>query len=148
MLRTATLRTLTLFLGLALGLGMLGSLAPSAGAAETTEAARYQPWGKTRAPDQVLRRGCRYYKYRYAVNPPGPDWTAEIFLVEPGGDILSNAVYFPASDPATATRYWRICRSSTTPGRFKMRMKVTWYDNYDQHIGWVKPGYFWLKRPR
>lgn len=149
MLRTATLGTLSLLLGLTLGLGALGS--PSTGATSTTTAdtaTRFKPWGMTRAPDQVLRRGCRYYKYRYAINPPSDDWTAEVFLIEPGGDTLASAVYSPDSDPATATSYWRICRATTTPGRFRMRMKIVWYDNYDGHVGWVKPGYFRLVRPR
>jgi len=143
MLRTATLGTLSLILALTLGLGGSGAL-QQATAAGTT----YQPWGKTRAPDQVLRKGCRNYKYRYAVNPPSSDWSAEVFLIEPGGDILASAVYFPASDPATATRYWRICRATTTPGRFTMRMRVIWYDGYDAHVGWVKPGRFRLVLPR
>jgi hypothetical protein len=147
MLRTATLGTLSLILGLTLGLGVLVGATASAKEASGT-GAKFQPWGKTRAPDQVLRKGCRSYKYRYAVNPPGSDWTAEVFLVEPGGDILGSATYFPASDPATATRYWRICRTTTTAGRFKMRMKVVWYDGFDSHVGWVKPGYFRLALPR
>lgn len=149
MLRTAILGTLSLILGLTLGLGALTPPSMGAAGAEATEpTARYKQWGMTRAPDQVLRKGCRYYKYRYAVNPPSDDWTAEVFLVDPDGDTLTSAVMAPESDPATATRYWRICRASTRPGRFKMRMKIVWYDNFDSHVGWVEPGYFRLIRPR
>lgn len=149
MLRTATLATLSLLLGLTLGLGVIGAPATGVTSPETAErAGTFQPWGMTRAPDQVLRKGCRSYKYRYAVNPPSDDWTAEVFLVDPRGRTITHNGFFPASDPATATRYWRICRATTKPGRFKMRMKITWWDGYDSQVGWVKPGYFRLARPR
>ncbi|MDP2771975.1 MAG: hypothetical protein Q8O61_00340 [Nocardioides sp.] len=161
MLRTAILGTLSLLLGLTLGLGALGSsstgaapaaltgAAASTGTAKTGEgAARFKPWGRTRAPDQVLRKGCRLYKYHYAVKPPSADWTAEVFLIEPGGNTLAHAVYSPDSDPAVGNRHWRICRPTTTPGRFRMRMKIVWYDNFDGHVGWVRPSYFRLTRPK
>ena len=154
MLRTATLGTLSLLLGLTLGLGALGSSSTGATPVSSTastdtadDTARFKPWGRTRAPDQVLRKGCRYYKYHYAVKPPSADWTAEIFLIEPGGNTLAHAVYSPDSDPAVGNRHWRICRATTTPGRFRMRMKIVWYDNYDGHVGWVRPSYFRLTRP-
>jgi hypothetical protein len=122
--------------GLLLAAGLVGS---SAGA--------YEPWGSTRAADQVLKSSCAYYHYRYVIDPPTDDWAAEIFLVGPKGGPIASAALDVNSDPATGKEHFRLCRPSITPGRYKIRMKITYLvDGYDKFEGFVKPSYFRLTR--
>jgi hypothetical protein len=120
--------------------GLLVSAAPAS--------ARHQPWGSTSAENQKLRKGCRYYPYTYRVTPPVDDWVAELFLVGPRGGRVASAAFDRFSDPAVGRARWRICRPSVVPGRFKIKMKVTYLDGYDLHEGWVAPSYFRLSRRR
>jgi len=109
----------------------------------------YKNWGRVRAPDQKLRKGCRLYKFRYRVAPPAGDhWMAEIFLRRPDGVALGYKTYLTDKpDPVSAKRRFKVCRNSTTFGRHKLSMKVTWYDSKNEpHSGWVRPAYFRLKR--
>ena len=123
--------------GLLLAAGLVGS---SAGAA-------YEPWGSTRAADQVLKSSCAHYPYRYRIDPPTDDWAAEIFLVGPRGGRIASAALDVNSDPAAGIEHWRLCRPSLTPGRYKIRMKITYLvDHYDKYGGFVKPSYFRLLR--
>jgi len=113
----------------------------------------FKPWGYTRAPDQVLRSGCHNYRYTYKVDPPGFRWAAEVFLIDPRGVGLASAAFLKGGDPKQGSETWRICRASTKPGRFKMKMKVTYCEERecrsptDPRRGYVKPSYFRLTRP-
>lgn len=126
------------------------SLTPAPFAASRMATPQYKPWGSTRAPDQILRQGCRNYAYAYTINPPDSDWSAELTLLGPSRATVASATFFSDSDPTRAVAKFRFCRAATQPGRFKIRMKVTTYaDDYDLGThGFVKPGYFRLTRPR
>lgn len=149
------MRVITFVLGLVLAASALVVTA-SAVADDVTPAtasAAYKDWGRARAPDQVLRKGCNRYRFHYRVDPPAAaeDWLAEIFLHRPDGTALGYKVYLsdkPEPDPLRATRRFVVCRNSTSFGRHKLRMKVTWYER-DQtpHEGYVKPTYFRMLRP-
>jgi hypothetical protein len=109
-------------------------------------------WGATRAPNQVLRAGCHRYRYHYRIDVP--DWAAEIFLVNPNGRAIVNDIALEATEPSKGWRRWstEICRASTTYGRHKIRMKITWTpdadDPTDDNIdGFVKPSFFRFTRP-
>jgi len=126
--------------------------APATGAAVGYDEDNPKTWGSTRAPDQVLRKGCHRYRYHYRVNVP--DWAGEVFLVNPNGRRIATDVVFVASEPRSGWRRFTtdICRASTPYGRYKIQMKVTWNpdegdptpDNID---GFVKPSFFRMKRP-
>ncbi len=113
-----------------------------------TAHADYQPWGRTAAADQLLKPSCAHYHYRYRISPPRNDWAAELFLMGPRGGHIASAALDVDSDPAVGRESWRLCRPSIIPGRYKIRMKITWLDGYDKHEGWVKPSYFRLQRRR
>jgi hypothetical protein len=128
-----------------------------ASAPSTTAAVRYDEdnphtWGSTRAPDQVLRKGCHRYRYHYRVNVP--DWAGEVFLINPRGRRIATDVVFVASEPRAGWRRFTtdICRASAPYGRYTIRMKVTWNpdegdptpDNID---GFVKNSSFRMTRP-
>ncbi len=122
--------------GLLLAVGLVG---PS------TAQAEFEPWGRTSAPNQVLKPSCSYYRYHYRITPPVNDWAAEIFLSGPNGVKIASAALDIDSDPAAGKLRWRLCRASLKPGRYKMRMRVTWLDGYDKHEGFVPPSYFRLR---
>jgi hypothetical protein len=114
----------------------------------STARAEYVPWGSTSARDQVLKPSCAAYFYRYKMTPPIDDWAAELFLVGPNGVTIQSAALDIDSDPAADRLHWRLCRPSLRPGRYKIKMKVTYLDGYDKYEGWVRPSYFRLLRRR
>jgi hypothetical protein len=122
--------------GLLLAGGLVGSSAVAA----------YEPWGGTHAKDQVLKPSCAHYPYRYRIAPPIDDWAAELFLVGPNGVPIASAAFDVDSDPAVGKAFFRLCRPSVTPGRHKIRMKITYLDGYEKYEGYVKPSYFRLTR--
>ena len=128
--------------------GTCAGLLLAAGSLVPATSVDYVPWGRTAAVDQLLKPGCRHYHYRYRINPPKNDWAAELFLVGPRGGNISSAAFATGSDPAVGRETWRLCRASIVPGRYKIRMKITWRDHYDKYQGWVKPSYFRLQRQR
>lgn len=152
MLRTATLGTLT---ALALGLGVVAAptaqadlldlLSPSS--SSTAEPGSGAEWGSTRAPDQVLRAGCRNYRFSYRINTPNDEWQAEVFFTDPKGRAIAHKIFDAGSDPRADTRTFRTCRPSTTPGRFKIRMRVAYTEGYERHLAFVDPSFFRLTRP-
>jgi hypothetical protein len=123
--------------GLLLAVGLVG---PS------TAQAEFEPWGSTSAPDQFLKPSCASYAYHYRIDPPIDDWAAELFLSGPNGVKIASAALDIDSDAAAGKLHWRLCRASLKPGRYKIRMRVTWLDGYEKHEGYVKPSYFRLRQ--
>lgn len=106
------------------------------------------PLGSTSARNQVLHKGCHGYAYSYRVTPPPytSTWSAEIFLIGPRGGKVGSTYLLSPADPASGKRVWRLCRSTTIPGKYTMRMKVTSIDIYDLHTSWVQPTTFRISR--
>ncbi len=128
-------------LAIVLALSLVG------GATAAAEESRFKPWGTTDGKNAVLKFGCHNYKYIYKVTPPTKEWTAEIFLDDPTGETLASAAFDNYVDPKRGKAFWRICKPSTEPGRFKIRMKVTAYtSSQDYRAAWTKPTFFRLRR--
>lgn len=144
MLRSATLGTLTALVMTVGGVGV-SQAASAAPAADTTGAAS---WGSTKAPDQVLRKGCRNYRFAYKITTPNDEWQAEMFISDRKGRAVASVLADAGSQPRQDVTTFRTCRASTTPGRFKIRMRVTYIEGYEKHVGFVKPSYFRLVNPR
>ena len=126
---------------------------PTTAAAPGYDIDNPKTWGATRAPDQVLKRGCHRYRYHYRIDVP--DWAAEIILVNRRGVEITNDVIFHVTEPRKGWRRWstEICRASTVYGKHRIKMKITWDpdkgsdptpDNID---GWTKVSTFRMKRP-
>ncbi|GEP39533.1 hypothetical protein NPS01_31960 [Nocardioides psychrotolerans] len=145
MLRSATLGTLTTLVVTLGGVGVADATSTTAPTARTTDASS---WGSTRAPDQVLRQGCRNYRFAYKITTPNNEWQAEVFVTDPRGRAIGSVLVDAGSNPRQDVRTFRTCRASTTPGRFKLRMRVTYTVGYEKYVGFVKPTYFRLTRPR
>jgi hypothetical protein len=120
--------------------------------ATPADARTYEPWGKTSASNQVLKRGCHYYYYSYKIHAPTPYWAAEIFLKKPNHRPIASDSLDANSDPSSGRRHWstQFCNPATVkvrPGRFKISMKVTYCQtpsctSETPRAGFVKPSYF------
>lgn len=104
-------------------------------------------YGSSAAERQTLRAGCHGYRFSYRVDAPGDDWMAEFTLFSPSGDALASHTYKQsAGDPRRATRRFRLCDVSTTPGRHTIRMLVTAYDYREVSRRRAEPTRFRLTR--
>ena len=124
--------------------GLLSAAPPAVAAEERPE------WGELRASDQVLRRGCRSYEYRYAIRPPEGTWILEVFLVKRTGRKIASGVFQEGQDPEQDEARFRLCRPGTRAGHFVIQGKLTIQDDHDPAIeteGWITPAHFRLRRP-
>ncbi|GAA4688361.1 hypothetical protein [Nocardioides nanhaiensis] len=103
-------------------------------------------WGSTKAPNQVLKRGCASYRYRYVITPPTDQWAAELFLTGPGGKALAGPAFDAGANPPRGKAFFRLCAPSLRLGRYKIRMKITYQDGFDKFEGFVRPSTFRLTR--
>jgi hypothetical protein len=104
--------------------------------------------GRIWAKDKVLKRGCHNYRYQYKVTPRGYDWSLETYLRDPTGEIIASNALDSFVDRRRGSSTFRFCRYATRPGTFKIRGKLTLYDGYDQHVGWVRPDFFRMRLRR
>lgn len=85
--------------------------------------------GTTSAPSGTLRNGCHRYSYTYAVQVPTEDWTLEISIVDRRGHGVASFAFIGPADEKAQTPTYRLCRNSTVPGRFRIRARLSWYDD-------------------
>ena len=139
------LRTMTARVGTA---AMLASLVVVS-APTSSEAARdFKPWGKASSKNHVLKRGCHDYTYRYKINAPTDQWSAEIFFVAPNGIGLAAATLDTNADKDKGKRKLTVCRHSAQYGRYTIKMKITYSEGRTIREGFVKPTKFRFTRPR
>lgn len=113
----------------------------------SSEAARdFKPWGKVVSKNHVLKRGCHDYTYRYKITAPTDQWSAEIFFVSPDGTGLASAVLDTNANPDRGKQKVTVCRPSTSYGKHRIKMKITYNRNRDVIDGFVKPSSFRFKR--
>jgi hypothetical protein len=126
-----------LFVALVLGCGLLVAAPATAWDAD---------YGRVVRGDGVLEPGCRDYGFRYRLRPGPHDWGAEFFLVGPGREGLGSDVKLSGNDPKRGRGTFEVCRTSTRPGAFRIRGKLTITRGFDQTVRWVKPARFRLHR--
>lgn len=83
-------------------------------------------YARVYAPDGTLLSGCHSYRYSYRVDPPTEIWGLETTLIDPRGTAVASGAFLSGSDPKAGKGYFRFCKPSTTPGRFKIRAKFTY----------------------
>lgn len=132
--------------------GLLGGSSGSGGqtSAQPT-AAQWQKMGGTYSKwKRVLRKGCHDYAYTYNARPPaaaGTEWGLETFLLGPRRGHLASDVILGGANAKHGTRTFRICRSSTMPGKFTIKTKLSYKEEPDQYAGWVRTSHFRLVKP-
>lgn len=133
--------------------GLLGGSSGSGSSSTTAKptAAQWRQMGSTSSKwKRVLRAGCHNYTYNFTVKPPasaGTEWSLETFLIGPRGGHLASDVILGGADAKHGQKVWRLCKSSTVPGRFTISSKLTYNESPDQFHGWVKPSHFRLTKP-
>jgi hypothetical protein len=131
---------------MAVALAGAGLVAACLVAAPATASSEY---GRTAAPDRVLRAGCHNYGYRFRVTAPTDDWTLETFLRDPDGENLASGAFLSDADGHLRHSRFRFCRYSTRPGVFRIRALLTWYGDFgEEHRVWLETSRFRLSRPR
>jgi hypothetical protein len=123
----------------------LGVLAP----ASTAQAVDVKPeWGSVSAENGVLKRGCRSYDYQYAITPPEDGyWDLSVRIVGPTGRTLFFSYLPDGESPQSGTATYRLCRSETRPGIYKLKALVTVQDNDEQVQGRLPKVKFRLRSP-
>ncbi len=103
-------------------------------------------YGRVTRGDGVLKQGCRDYGFRYRLRPGPHDWGAEFFLVGPGREGLGTVNRLSGNARKRGRGHFEVCGTSTRPGRFRIRGKLTITRGFDQTVHWVKPARFRLHR--
>ena len=124
---------------------VLGLLAP----ASIAQAVDVKPeWGSVSAKNGVLKKGCRTYHYSYVVTPPDDGyWDLGVSVVGPAGRTLFYS-YVSHGSPTSGTGSYRLCRSKTRPGLYKLKALVTVQDNNEPVQGRLPTAKFRLRNPR
>ncbi|MGH3347602.1 MAG: hypothetical protein ACRDO4_11525 [Nocardioides sp.] len=138
-------RTKNVLVALTLACGLVLGVLPPPAVAGSAE------YGRTWRKDGVLRAGCHDYRFNYRVRPgnvqPGNDWAVEFFLIDRRGRGVASEVKDSEIDPRRGKGTFGLCPTSTVPGRFKIRGKLSVYDGWAPvEEVWIKPGRFRLRR--
>jgi hypothetical protein len=107
-----------------------------------------QVGGHTAARDGVLRKGCRRYRFSYAVSTPYDDWTLETSVVDPRGKGVASGALIGPSDPRSGALGYTLCRRATKAGRFTITGKLISYDGMEETVVQLPVSTFRLRRPR
>lgn len=106
-------------------------------------------WGSVTAESGALKRSCRNYAYAYDVTAPEQGlWDLNVRLVGPGGRVLWFGYLTEGANPAQGTATFRLCRSKTRPGRYKLKAVVSVQDDNVNTAGRLPTAKFRLSRPR
>lgn len=121
---------------------LLASLLVVASPPSSQAAPDYKPWGTVTSKNHVLKGGCHRYVYRYKITSPTNQWSAEIFFISPNGTGLAASAIDSGSQRAKGKRRITVCRPSTSYGKHKIKMKVSYTEGNDLITGRVKPSSF------
>jgi len=126
---------------------LVGGLLVVAGPGQADADRASDSWGKVSSKNHTLQRGCHRYTYRYEITAPTDDWSAEVFIIGPDGTGLASGIIDTNADPDRGKKKYKLCSPSTTVGRHKIRMKVT-YNPGPRMVadGYVKPAKFRFTR--
>jgi len=107
-------------------LGLLSFQAPATAA----QAAESRPeWGSISAKDGVLKASCRNYRYHYTVTVPDDGyWDLSVRLVDPRGKKVWFGYLYDGADPDSGRETFRLCRSQSVPGVYKLKAVVSVQD--------------------
>ena len=105
--------------------------------------------GSTSAKNGILKRGCRNYRFSYAINPPDAgNWALETFITGPRGKALASDGFMEGFDQTSGSDTYRICRVTTRPGTFKIKAKLSTVEGNDTFEAWLPVTRFRLRAAR
>lgn len=127
------------------GTVVLGLMVPTG----ASQAVDVKPeWGSVSTENGVLKKGCRNYRFTYEVTPPDDGyWDLGVSVVGPGGRTLFYS-YVSDGSPTSGTASYRLCRSKTRPGRYKLKPVITVMDSNETTQGRLQTVKFRLRDPR
>lgn len=138
--------------GMAWRFGLIGLISVLTGTLLPGAASAVEPkpeWGTVSADNAVLKPRCRNYPYSYTVTAPEDGyWDLNVSLVGPGGRVLWFGYLSEDANPDTGTATFRLCRSETRPGRFRLKAVVSVQDNNDNIAGKLDTARFRLRKAR
>ncbi|WP_210504015.1 hypothetical protein [Nocardioides xinjiangensis] len=112
----------------------------------TAEVQQVEVSGTLSAADGRLRRGCKDYRYAYAVVSESEDWTFDITLQDRfDRGVNSQSLLGPYDDEAGVLTY-RLCRRATSPGRFTLTGRLTAYEGTSKETSVTVTESFRLRR--
>jgi hypothetical protein len=134
----------------AIGIGLVVAVVLGLAPASTAQAVDVKPeWGSVSAEDGILKRGCRTYEYQYAITPPTDGyWDLSVRVVGPSGRTLFFSYQPDGESALSGTATYRLCRSETRPGLYKLKALVTVQDNDEQVQGRLPTERFRLRDRR
>ena len=135
-------------IGIGLVVAVLMSLTAPEGAAQAVGSR--PEWGSVSAKGGVLKASCRDYRYRYEVTAPGDGyWDLSVRLVDPRGKKVWFGYLYDGANPDAGTATFRLCRSQSVPGVYKLKAVVTVQDFADAETkGRLKTARFRLRAQR
>lgn len=75
-----------------------------------------------------MRKGCKPYRYAYAVDTATHDWTFDITLQDRRGKGANAQSLLGPNDDQAGILDYRLCRWATKPGRFTLTGTLTAYE--------------------
>lgn len=115
----------------------------------STPAEVHPEWGSTTGHDARIKKGCRPYRYDYAITPPEGYWSLETFLIGPRGTEYASGYFLTGEDPLAGPGVFRLCRRALEAGRFTIRARVTVGDDFTGYTeGWLPDSTFRLRPKR
>ena len=103
--------------------------------------------GALDAPDGRLKRGCKDYRYAYAVITETDDWTFDITMQDRRGKGVNSQSLLGPNDGEAGVLTFRLCRWATVAGRFTLSGVLVSYDG-DRETSVTVTETFRLRRTR
>lgn len=80
------------------------------------------------AADGRLKRGCKDYRYAYAVTTASDDWSFDISMRDSTGRGVNAQSLLGPNDPKSGVLTYRLCRWSAEPGVYTITGTAIAYD--------------------
>ena len=120
---------------------------PATGGGTEPTTAQVEVAGALDAPDGRLKRGCKDYRYAYAVTTNSDDWTFDITMQDRRGKGVNSQSLLGPNDDEAGVLTFRLCRWATVAGRFTLSGVLVSYDG-DRETSVTVTETFRLRRTR
>ncbi|CAN5286369.1 hypothetical protein BH09ACT10_BH09ACT10_24260 [soil metagenome] len=84
--------------------------------------------GRISIRDGTITSACASHPYEYRLVPPSSDWSLEVELVNPSGDLAGNAMMYAPEQASNGRGSFVLCGATDAPGRYLLRSTLDWRD--------------------